>query len=99
MYPSAGGKKHWLLVLDEATDYAHSIYLKKTSDMVGVMLLWIKQKLGMKYYIYIKKIKLGNSGENKMLQAKLIKKTWESRLNSQENSVVERKCTTRKFSG
>ena len=34
MYPSAGGKKHWLLIVDEATDYTHSFFLKKISDMI-----------------------------------------------------------------
>ena len=29
MHPRAGGRKHWLLIVDEATDYAHSIFLKQ----------------------------------------------------------------------
>ena len=74
MYPSAGGKKHWLLIVDEATDYSHSIFMKKKSDVIGVMFLWIKN-LGKKHHGYIKKIRLDNSGENRMLQAKLTKKT------------------------
>ena len=32
MHPSAGGRKHWLLIADEATDYAHSIFSKQESD-------------------------------------------------------------------
>ena len=31
--PSAGGKKHWLLIMDESTDYTHSFFLKKKSDI------------------------------------------------------------------
>ena len=73
MYPSAGGKKHWLLIVDEATDYSHNIFLKRKSDMVGVMLLWIKN-LGKKYRIYIKKIRLENSGEIECCKQELIKK-------------------------
>ena len=69
MYPSAGGKKHWLLIVNEATDYSLSFLLKKKSDMVGVMLQWIKN-IGKKHHIYIKKIRLYNSGENRMLQAR-----------------------------
>ena len=34
MHPSAGGRKHWLLIVDEATDYAHSTVLKQKSDQV-----------------------------------------------------------------
>ena len=39
MYPSAGGKKHWLLIVDEATDHTHSYFLKKKSDMIEFMLI------------------------------------------------------------
>ena len=39
MYPSAGGKKHWLLIVDEATDYTHSFFFKKKSDMIETMLI------------------------------------------------------------
>ena len=66
MYPSAGGKKHWPLIVDEATDYTHSFFLKKKCDMIEIMLIWIKALLK-KYHIKIKKIRLDNSGENRML--------------------------------
>ena len=56
IHPSAGGKKHWLLILDEATDYTNSIFVKKKSDMVETMIMWIKN-LFMKYHIRIKKIR------------------------------------------
>ena len=69
MYPSAGGKKHWLLIVDEATDSTHSSFLKKKSDMIEIMLIWTTN-LFKKYHIGIKKIRLDNSGENRMLQAK-----------------------------
>ena len=29
IHPSAGGKKHWLLIVDEATDYMNSIFLEE----------------------------------------------------------------------
>ena len=74
MYPSLGGRKHWLLIVDEATDYTHSFFLKKKSDMTEIMLIWIKNLLK-KYHIKIKKIRLDNSGENRMLQAKADKQT------------------------
>ena len=67
-YPSAGGKKPWLLIVDDATDYTHSFFLKKKRDLVETIIIWIKN-LFMKYHIRIKKIRLDNSGENRMLQA------------------------------
>ena len=44
--------------------------------MVETMTMWIRN-LFMKYHIRIKKIRLDNSGENRMLQAKTINKIWE----------------------
>ena len=80
--PSAGGKKHWLLIVDEATDYTHSFFLKKTSDLVETMIIWIKN-LFMKHHIRIKTSRLGNSGENRMLQAKTNQQNLGINLNSQ----------------
>ena len=57
MYPSAGGKKPWLLIVDEATDYTLSFFLEKKSDMIEIMLIWIKN-LFKKYHIRIKKSRL-----------------------------------------
>ena len=42
IHRSAGGKKHWLLIVEEATDYTHSSFLKKKSDLVETMIIWIK---------------------------------------------------------
>ena len=33
IHPSAVGKKHWLLIVDEATDYKHSFFIKKKSNV------------------------------------------------------------------
>ena len=98
-YPSAGGKKHWLLIVDEATDYAHSLFLKKKNDMIETMLMWVKN-LFMKQHIRIKKIRLDNSGENRMFQTKPdqqnmgIKFEFTAPGTPQQNSVVERKFPT-----
>ena len=98
-YPSAGGKKHWLLIVDEATDYAHSLFLKKKNDMIETMLMWVKI-LFMKHHIRIKKIRLDNSGENRMFQTKPdqqnmgIKFEFTAPGTPQQNSVVERKFPT-----
>ena len=53
IHPSAGGKKHWLLIVDDSTDYTHSFILKKQNDLVEIMIVWIKN-LFMKYHIRIK---------------------------------------------
>ena len=37
MHPSVGGRKHWLLIVDEATDYAHCIFSKQKSDEVKIL--------------------------------------------------------------
>ena len=53
-------------------DYSHSIFLKKRSDMIGLVLLWIKN-LGKKYHVNIKKIRFDNSGEIECFKQKLTK--------------------------
>ena len=53
MHPSAGGKKHWLLIVDEASDYAHRIFLKQKSDQVKILIQWIKN-MGKKSSVYIR---------------------------------------------
>ena len=94
LYPSAGGKKHWLLIVDESTDYTHSFPLKKKSDMIKIMLIRIKNMFK-EYHIRIKKIRLDNSGENRMLQAKsdqqnlMIKFKFTAPETPQQNSVVK----------
>ena len=54
MYPSAGERKHWLLIVDEATHYAHSIFVKQNSDQVKILIQWIKNMVK-KYNTYIRK--------------------------------------------
>ena len=76
IHPSSGGKKHWLLIVDEATDYTHSFFLEKKSDLGETMIMWIKN-LFTKYHIRFKKIRLDNSGENNCFKQKSINKIWE----------------------
>ena len=96
MHPSAGGKKHWLLIVDESTDCTHCFFLKKKSDMIEIMLTWIKS-LHNKYHIKINNIRLDNSGEIRKLQAKFdeqnlgIRSEFTAPGIPQQNSVVERK--------
>ena len=99
MHPSAGGRKHWLLIVDEATDYAHSIFLKQNSSQVKILIQWIKN-MGKKHNVYFKKIRLDSSRENRKLQQKCdeanlgINFEFTGPGTPQQNSVVERKFPT-----
>ena len=62
-----GGKRHWLIVVDKFSDCSHSFFLKRKSDQIEMIPIWIKE-LKAKYGIDIKYIRLDNSGENKSLQ-------------------------------
>ena len=64
---SRGGNKHWLIMVDEFSDYTHSFFLKKRSDQIKILPMWIKG-IAKKHRIEIKRIRLDNSGENKSLQ-------------------------------
>ena len=64
---SMGGKRHWLIAIDEFSDCSHSFFLKRKSDQVVMLPIWIK-RLKTKYGIDVKYIRLDNSGENRSLQ-------------------------------
>ena len=64
---SRGGNKHWLIVVDEFSDYTHSFFLKKKSDQIKILPMWIKG-IAKKHRIEIKRIRLDNNGENTSLQ-------------------------------
>ena len=64
---SRGGNRHWLIVVDEFSDYTHSFFLNKKSDQIKILPMWIKG-IAKKHRIEIKRIRLDNSGENKRLQ-------------------------------
>ena len=93
---SRGGKRHWLVVVDEFSDYTHSFFLKRKSDQTQIMLIWIRS-MSKKHNIEIKRIRLDNSGENRSLQKECDKAnmgiTFEFTApgTPQQNSVVERR--------
>ena len=66
-HESMGGKRHWLIVVNEFSDCSHSFFLKRKSDQIELFPIWIKE-LKAKYGIDIKSIRLDNSGENRSLQ-------------------------------
>ena len=42
MHPSIGRRKHWLLIVDEATDYAHSIVFEAKKYQIKILIQLIK---------------------------------------------------------
>ena len=83
---SRGGNKHWLIMVDEFSDYTHSFFLKKKSDQIKVWPMWIKG-IPKKHRTEIKRTWPDKSGENKSLQKEcdkqilrifLVHSTWNS---------------------
>ena len=66
---SVGGRKHWAMLVDEATKYKHSFFLKKKLDQIEMISSWLKG-LKDKYNIQVKFICSNNAGENKELEEK-----------------------------
>ena len=40
--PSMGGRQHWVMLVDEATKYKKSLFLKKKNEQVEAIIDWIK---------------------------------------------------------
>ena len=40
---SSGGNKHWALMVDEATRYKKSFFLKQKNDQIEVIIHWLKE--------------------------------------------------------
>ena len=94
-----GGKRHWLIVVDEVSDCSHSFFLKRKSDQIELLPVWMKE-LKAKYGIDIKYIRVDNSGENRSLKNKCDKQNlgiifeFTAPGTPQQNSVVARKIPT-----
>ena len=71
-----GGKRHWLIVVDEFGDCSHSFLLKRKSDQIELLPVWIKE-LKAKYGTDIKYIWLDNSVESRSLQKECDKQNLE----------------------
>ena len=98
-HESMGGKRHWLIVVDEFSDYSHSFFLRKKSDQMVVIPTWIKG-LNSKYGIVVKNIRLDKSGEKRSLQKECERQNlgiifeFTAPGTPKQNSVVERKIPT-----
>jgi transposase InsO family protein len=98
-HSSLGGRKHWALIVDEATKYKHSFFLKKKSDQVDEIVNWIKD-IRVKFRIVVKSIRLDNSGENTSLEERCkveglgIRFEYTAPGTPQQNGVVERAFAT-----
>ena len=64
---SLGGRRHWAMLVDEATRCKHSFFLKRKSDQVELVSSWLKG-IKDKYLIQVKFIRCDNAGENKKLE-------------------------------
>ena len=64
---SFGGKKFWLLALDDFSDYSFSFFLKSKDELSATVRALIKE-LKAKNGIAVKTIRCDNAGENKKLE-------------------------------
>jgi len=98
-YVSYGKSKFWLLVMDDATDYCWSFFLKAKSETTEVMVNFIK-KLKDTEGITVKNICCDNASENKAFQSCVeqehlgLKFENTARKTPQHNGQVERKYAT-----
>ena len=88
-----------MIVVDEFSDYTHSFLLKKKSDQITILPMWIKG-ISKKHRFEMKRIRLDNSGENKSLQKECDKQNlviifeFAAPGTPQQNSIAERRIPT-----
>ena len=97
--PSMGGRQHWAMLVDEATKYMKSFFLKKKNEQVEPIVDWIKA-LKARHEIQVKIIRCDNAGENNVLERESDKNElgiifeYTAPGTPQENGVVERAFVT-----
>ena len=97
--PSMGGRQHWVMLVDEATKYKKSFFLKKKNEQVERIIDWIKA-LKARHKIQVKIIRCDNDGENKVLERESDKNElgiifeYTAPGIPQQNGVVERAFVT-----
>ena len=80
--PSMGGRQHWLRLVDEATKYKKSFFLKKKNEQVEPIIDWIKP-LKARHEIQVKIVRCDNAGENKSWKESQTRMNWGLFLNIQ----------------
>ena len=97
--PSMGGRQHWVMLVDEATKYKKSFFLKKKNEQVEPIIDWMKA-LKARHKIQVKIIRCDNAGENKVLERESDKNElgiifeYTAPGTPQQNGVVERAFVT-----
>ena len=72
--PGMGGRQHWVMLVDEATKYKKSFFLKKKNEQVEPIIDWIKALIARhEIEIQVKIIRCDNAGENKVMERELDK--------------------------
>ena len=93
--PSMGGRQHWVMLVDEATKYKKSFFLRKKNGQVEPSIEWIKA-LKARHEIQVKIIRCDSAGENKVLERESDKNElgiifeYTAQGTPQQNGVVER---------
>ena len=96
---SGGGNKHWILLVDRATDFKISWFVKKKNDQIEVVSKFLSN-LKASNNIQVKYIRLDNSGENKALEQECLRLglgiqfEYTAPGTPQQNGVVERSFPT-----
>ena len=62
-----GGRQHWVMLVDEATKFKKSFFLKMKNEQVEPIIDWIKA-LKAKQEIKVKIIRCDSARENKVLE-------------------------------
>ena len=93
--PSMGGRQYWMMLVDEATKYKKSFFLKKKNEQVEFIIDRMKA-LKARHEIQVKIITCDNAGENKVLERESDKNElgiifeYTAPGTPQQNGVVER---------
>ena len=97
--PSMGGRQHWVMLVDEATKYKKSLFLKKKNEQAEPIIDWIKA-LKARHEIQVEIIRCDNAGENNVLERESYKNEWgiifeyTAPGTPQQNGMVERAFVT-----
>ena len=94
-----GRRQHWVMLVDEATKYKKSFFLKKKNEQVKPIIDWIRA-LKARHEIHVKIIRCDNARENKVLETESDKNDlgiifeYTAPGTPQQNGVVERAFVT-----